>query len=115
MNIEEFLTGLFTAFRNPNANPDSAERLTGLYAEHLGEFDDKVLAVSLSHILRHRKDPFLPTIAECREVCEHARDGKLRDLLDPEGAKRRAAAERELKAIIGNRPLPLRPVRPRED
>lgn len=101
MSIEEFLTSLFTAFRNPNSNPDSAERLTALYVEHLGEFDEAVLAVALSHILRHRRDPFLPTIAECVEVCEHAKSGKLRDLLDPEGAKKRDAGLREIRAIAG--------------
>ncbi len=101
MTIEKFLTSLFTAFRSPNSNPGSVERLSELYFEYVGTFDGEVLGAAMDHILRHRKDPFLPTIAECVEVCEHAKSGTLRDLLDPEGAKKREAGLREIRAIAG--------------
>jgi len=113
--IEMFILSVVSGFRVPNDSVSTAEHLTAMFVRHLKDFDAAVLDKARLHIERHRIDPWMPTVGECVRVCEHARDDKLRDLLDPEGAKKRAAAERELKAILGNRPLPTQPLRPRED
>lgn len=113
--IEMFVMSIVSGFRVPNDSAGTAEHLAAMFFRHLEEFTPEVLDKARLHIERHRIDQWMPTVGECVRVCEHARDGKLRDLLDPEGAKKRAAAERELKAILGNRPLPTQPLRPRED
>lgn len=111
----EFIEDIFAMFRRPNQDADATGRMMRIYLENLGDYDQSTLVTAKNHILQTRKDPFVPTLAEMLEVCNHVKAGTLRDLIDPEGAKKRAAAERELRAIIGNRPLPLRPLQPRED
>lgn len=108
----EFIEDIFAMFRRPNQDADAMGRMMRIYLENLDTYEPKTLAEAKNHIVQTRKDPFVPTLAEMLDVCNHARDGKLRDLLDPEGAKKRAAAEREWKAIIGNKPIPLHPPRP---
>lgn len=108
--LGEFLDALFASFRNPGANQDRTDRLMDLYVEHVGTFDDTVLRAAKAHIIRTRKDPFLPTIAEVVEVCEHAKNGTLRDLADPEGARKRADFVRNLRVIGGSTPPHIGPV-----
>lgn len=103
--LKSFIAEMFTAFRKPNESEDAVARMIGMFREHLAEFDTATLDAARRHIIRHRKDPFLPTIAECVEVCAAAKKGphELALVRDPVAyAKHRAEVEaglRRLKAI----------------
>lgn len=103
--LKAFIAAMFNGFRKPNENQDAVAGLLAMFREHLSEFDAATLAIAQRHIIRHRKDPFLPTIAECVEVCEAAKRGpqELTLVRDPVAyAKHRAEVEaglRRLKAI----------------
>lgn len=97
--LRNLLSALVTNYRAPNDGHGAGARLMNLYAEFLSEFDDPTLEAARRHIIINRKDPFLPTIAEVRDVCEHAKAGTLGDLLDPEGAKKRAQSIRRIRSI----------------
>lgn len=92
---------IVSGFRVPNDSPSTAEHLAGMFFRQLSDFSPDVLDKARLHIERHRIDPWMPTVAECVKICEHAKSGTLRDLLDPEGAKKREAGLREIRAIAG--------------
>jgi hypothetical protein len=105
--FREFLLTIVTGFRTPSEGDETAKHLVKMLSRNLEEFEPEVIDKARAHIERYRKDPWMPTIAECVEVCEHAKAGTLGDLLDPEGAKKRAAARKRIAEICGPGPRPV--------
>ena len=63
-----FMKPIQMAFRAPNADT-SAAALLELYFDNLKTFSPVTLSAACKAICRTRKDPFIPTIAECLAEC----------------------------------------------
>lgn len=66
---ETFMGKLIPCFRPPTDDAGNAKALVMAYFSQLSEFDAETLGQAASQILRTRKDPFFPTLAECLDVC----------------------------------------------
>jgi len=67
--MEVFFGKLVPCFRPPSDNPANAKALVQIYHAELSRFDAAVLAKAASVILKTRKDPFFPTLADCLDAC----------------------------------------------
>jgi hypothetical protein len=67
--IECFIEPMLDVFRLVR-DENTQNRVIRAYALHLARFDEHTLARALEWFEANRKDPFMPTIAECIECCE---------------------------------------------
>ena len=92
-----FVAPLEAVFRKVNDAPDAAALATRIYGEQLAKFDESVVARAAEWFIRHRKDPFYPTVAECLEVCQQIerRDAVERDQAEFQAALAKERTEKE--------------------
>lgn len=72
-----FMGKLIPCFRPPTDDPKNAKLLIEAYFDGMSEFDAETLEEAAGRILKTRKDPFFPTLAECMDVCRSIRAAKL--------------------------------------
>jgi hypothetical protein len=70
-------------------------------ARALSDFDGPLLARASDWIVRHRRDPWMPTVAEIADTCEALRDGRSDELRDPLRRTARLRREAEIMGIVG--------------
>jgi hypothetical protein len=67
--IELFVEPMLDLFRLAR-DLETVDRAQARYGLHLARFDRETLTLALEWFEAHRKDPFMPTPAECIERCE---------------------------------------------
>lgn len=89
-----FLERLAPCFRPPTDDVNNGAALANVYFDQLCQFDAVTLERAAARILRTRKDPFFPTVAECICVCEdvirinpkHRTEEEIRKVVESTGA-----------------------------
>lgn len=89
-----FLGRLAPCFRPPTDDVNNGAALANAYFDELCDFEAATLERAATRILRTRKDPFFPTVAECIRVCEevirinpkHRSEGEIRRDVEATGA-----------------------------
>lgn len=66
---EAFIEPIEACFRKPNEDPKAVAEFYYQLSEALKGFDGETLRCAAIQFVRKRKDPFLPTVAECVSAC----------------------------------------------